>query len=75
MCPYFAHSVAGHGFISTKKEEKGKHMLQAAKAIHLGLEPKTSAYSFVILEKNIIMSSNQTQFDVTQFPFWKKKMV
>ena len=72
--------VAGHGFISnSERRENGKHTPRpravTVDAIYLGFEPNTSSYSFFILEKNSIISSNQAQFDEGGFPFRKKQVV
>jgi hypothetical protein len=50
-------------------------MPRVIEAIYLGFEPYTSAYLFLILEKNTRMSSNQAQFEKTVFPIQTKEMI
>jgi len=61
--------------LNSERRDKGKHTARAIEAIHLGFEPNTSAYSFFIPERNTLMSSNQAQFDETEFPFRNKEMI
>jgi hypothetical protein len=60
--------------LNPERREKGKH---TPEAIPLGFDPNTSAYSFFIQERNtmIMMSSNQSQFDETVFPFRNKEKI
>jgi hypothetical protein len=45
-------------YLNSEGRENGKHTPRAVEAIYLRFEPNTSAYSFFIPEKNLIMSSN-----------------
>ncbi len=72
MYPDFAHSFAGHGFISTKKEQKTEN-IRCGQLRQSTLD--SSAYLFFITKKNTMMSSNKAKFDETVFQFQKKKMV
>jgi hypothetical protein len=61
--------------LNSERREKGKHTQLAVEAINLGFEPNTSAYSFFISEKNMLMSSNQAKFNEGVFSFRKQKVV
>ena len=66
--PDFAHSVAGLGSISTRREEKKV-------GIRSGQFTNTSSWSFFIPERNTMISSNQAQLDERIFPFQNKEMI
>jgi hypothetical protein len=61
--------------LNSERRDKGKHTARAIEAIQLGFEPNTSTFSFFIPERNTLMSSNQAQFDETEFPFRNKEMI
>jgi hypothetical protein len=76
MYPDFAHSLGGHGFISTKKEEKTGNIRSGQwrqSTLDSNLTQARNHSSFRKEHNNVIQ--NQAQFDERVFPFRKKKMV
>ncbi len=62
-------------YIDPQHRAKGKHTPRAGEAIYVGFANNTSVWSFYVLERKKIVTTNQVKFSEHEFPFRKRRMV